>query len=309
MLLAHLRSIARTHPDAAVSVYWQDIPGHLLTALRSVAPSAEFVETAFDFAADPLQRISSKVLCWSRAADEHAGERELVFCDSDTLIRKPLSGFFESRGWDVVATRKPGQVPLNSGVMLARGGDPTSAFFRAWRDETLRILRTPELFAQANDQTQPHGGTDQMSLYHLLPYQDGEADYIVICAGTQARVHLEECSKLNETNSRPLADDIHVVHYKAGWQRILLDGRPFSRFRPRETSWEMLDFFLATFTEALEIVNRDARPPFTACDFGLRWPWYYRKGVFSPPAYAMWRVKEAAKRGWLFATGRLKPGM
>jgi hypothetical protein len=39
---------------------------------------------------------------------------------------------------------------------------------------------------------------------------------------------VEQCARLNEINSGPLREQTHVVHYKGGWQRILLDGRPFS---------------------------------------------------------------------------------
>ena len=308
MLLAHLHSVTRTHPSAAITVYWQDIPDEFVEAMRVVAPNATFTRTAFDFAQDPLQRISSKVLCWSRAAEEYESERELVFCDSDTLVRRDLQSFFDAGDEDVVITTKPESVPLNSGVILARGGIAATAFFRAWREETLHILRTPKLFARANNPAQPFGGPDQMSLYRLLSYQSGTSRYTLRCGEHDVRLRTEPCAKLNETNSRALADEIHVVHYKAGWQRILLDGRPFSRFRPRSKSWQMLDFFLTTFSEALRRVNEATGRRYTPATFGIRWPWYYRAGQFNPPAYAAWRIKEAAKRGWLLVTGRLKPG-
>lgn len=309
MLLTHLHSITRTHPEAAIAVYWQDIPERTLEALRVVAPKADFIPTAFDFAQDPLQRISSKVLCWARAAEEFSRERELVFCDSDTLVRRPLAGFFSAQDADIVVTEKPERVPLNSGVILARGGEAATAFFHTWREETLQILRTPELFAQANDQTQPYGGTDQMSLYRMLSYRAGTTRYSVRCGTQDVAVAMEACARLNETNSRPLADDIHVIHYKAGWQRILLDGRPFSRFRPRRESWEMLGLFLETFREALIAVNRQIGRTDRPADYGIRWPWYYRDGRWNAPAYAAWRAREAAKRAWLMITGQLKPGM
>ncbi len=309
LLLAHLHSVTRSHPDATISVYWQDIPAELRDGLQRVAPRATYVQTAYDFDADPLQRISSKVLCWARAAEEHSNEPRLVFCDSDTLVRRNLAGFFADDDWDVTITAKSERVPLNSGVVLARGGQTATAFFRAWRKETVHILQTPELFAQANDQTQPYGGTDQMSLYRMLPFREGASRYEVAGPVGSARIRVVPCATLNETNSRPLTPETRIVHYKAGWQRILLDGRPFSRFRPRAESWEMFGFFLETFSEALAIVNAGSGRRFTAADFGIAWPWYYQRGEFSAPAYAAWRLKEAARRAWLLATGRLEAGM
>jgi len=90
LLLAHLHSIARTHPDAAIAIYWQDIPEEIRAALQRIAPRADFIRTAYDFDSDPLQRISSKVLCWARAAEEFEREQRLAFCDSDTLVRGNL---------------------------------------------------------------------------------------------------------------------------------------------------------------------------------------------------------------------------
>lgn len=313
LLLAHLHSVARTHPDARQSVYWQDIPVRFVDALRAAYPHAEWKETAFDFAHDPIQRISSKVWCWARAAEEHAEEEALVFCDSDTLVRRHLASFFAANDADVIFTTKPESAPLNSGVMLARGGPAAAAFFRAWRDATTAILRTPEQYAQANDSRQPYGGTDQMSLYQLLGYEREQTAYTVPCPGDlTVRLRAEPCARLNETNSRPLhgaGEEIHIVHYKAGWQGILLDGRPFSSFRPRAPSWEMFAFFFDTFAEAVARVNAAAFTAFTAHDFGIHQPWHYEKGKFRPWAYAAWRVRAALRRAWLAATGRLRPGM
>lgn len=315
MLLAHLQSVATSHPHARQSVYWQDIPAHLIDPLRAAFPKVDWVQTTFDFDRDPLQRISSKVLCWARAAEEHATEPALVFCDSDILVCRDLATFFTPDPADVVFTTKPEKVPLNSGVMLARGGPGATAFFRAWRDATIAILKDPAQFAQANDPAQPYGGTDQMSLYQLLHYTRDRESFTVRCTNSdppvEARLRAEPCARLNETNSRPITnggEDIHAIHYKGGWQRILLDGRPFSRFRPRAASWEMFTIFMQTMIEALQRVHAATGKKFTMRDFGIQQPWYYHRGRFHWPAYLAWRAKEAAKRAWLFATGRLNPG-
>ena len=304
MLLVFLRSVARSHPGARVAVYWQEIPARLMAGIRAVSPHADFIETTFDFARDPIARISSKVLCWARGAEEFAHERELVFCDSDTLVRRDVGWAFEGEG-DVVFTTKPENVPLNTGVMLARGGAAATAFFRAWCAATVRILETPELFAQSNDPSLPYGGTDQMSLHQMLGYSRDRALYKI----GDATLRAVPCARLNETNSRALAEKICVVHYKAGWQAILLRGRPFSSFRPRVASWEMLSLFLETFLAALRDANAATDEGLTAHDFGIACPWYWREGKFSAPLYAVWRVREAARRGGLWLTGRLKPGM
>lgn len=308
MLLAHLQSVAQTHPQAAVSVYWQDLPAAVIDALRAAFSQVDFIETALRFDRDQLQRISSKVRCWTRAIEEHSGE--LVFADSDTLVRGDLSGYLAKREVDLVFTTKTEErVPLNTGVMLTTANAASRTFFRRWSEETEHILKTPELFAQANDRSLPYGGTDQMSFQRIVGYERTRESYTVPIEDQCVRLHAEPCAVLNETNSRPLSTPegrlIRVVHYKGGWQRILLDGRPFSPARPRQSSWEMLAFFFETFASALARVNAAAQRNFTARDFGIVWPWYLRDGRLSWPGYAAWRVKEAAKRAWLASTGQL----
>lgn len=319
MLLAHLDSVARSHPWARQTVYWQDIPAPAVAALKATFPKVDWVQTAYNFAGDPLQRISSKVLCWARAAEEHAAETALVFCDSDTLVRRDLSNFFTTDDADVIFTTKPENVPLNSGVLLARAGPAATAFFRAWRDATTAILKDPAQFAEANDQSKPYGGTDQMSLFQLLGYTRERDAYTIHCpaaepgGSVEVRLRAEPCARLNETNSRPFRGsvagrDIHIIHYKAGWQRILLDGRPFSRFRPRKESWDMFTYFMDTLRGALVRLNTAAGTKFTAQELGVQEPWYYRRGRFSWPGYVAWRVKEALKRLRLLLTGKLGRG-
>lgn len=311
MLLAHLESIRRSHPDARTSVYWQDVPDRLIQAVQSSFSQVDFTQTRFDFAGDPVNRIASKVLCWARAAEEHASESLLVFADADTLVCRDLSPFFAATSAGIIFTEKPHEsAPINTGVMLARGGEAMTQFFAAWRERTLAVLRTPALLEQATNPELPYAAPDQMSFYQLVGYERGRTDYPVrLDDASLVQVHAAPCSQLNETNSRPLDDEIHVIHYKAGWQRILLDGRPFSRFRPRRASWPMFALFLEIFADALTRVNSTANPRFRPADFGITWPWYYaRPGRFRPAGYLAWRVREAYKRGWLVITGQLKPG-
>jgi hypothetical protein len=148
-----------------------------------------------------------------------------------------------------------------------------------------------------------------MSLYQMLAYERTRDDYTLTCAGHAVRLRAVPCAEWNETRSRPLSDDLRIIHYKAGWQLILLDGRPFSPNRSRADSWEMCVLFYATLAEALARVNHTAGTRLTCADFGVRAPWFLRDGRFFLPGYAAWRARAAAKRAWLLLTGQLKPGM
>lgn len=297
MLLTHLHSITRSHPEANASVYWQDIPAPLIEALRTAFPHFDFHCTAFDFSRDFLLRISSKVHSWCRAAEEHAMEPHLCFVDVDTLVLRGISSFFDKDAADLIFTHKPERTALNTGVLLAHGRPAATAFFREWRDRTLHICRTPELYAQANDYSLGYGAADQMALWQMLGYERGRAEYGITCGGESVRLRGEPCAVLNETNSLPVTDEQHILHYKAGWQLILLQGRPFTRNRPREASWPMFTLYLTRFRAALDALNTAAGTRFSALDFGIVIPSYVEleNGGFDPARYAVWRAREAGK--------------
>jgi hypothetical protein len=294
MLLTHLHSIARSHPSARVAVYWQDIPERLLDPVRQLFPNVDFIRTEFDLSSDFLQRISSKLNAWCRAVSDHAYEPEICLADVDTLVLRDLSSFFKDAA-QIVFTDKPEKSPLNSGVILARGGEAASAFFRLWNERTLEILRTPELRRQANDYSLHYGGGDQMALYQMLGYERGRVDYEVTVEGHRVAVRCEPCAVLNETNSLPINDRMHIIHFKSGWQPILLDGKPFTRNRPREKSWEMFTLYLTRFSEALTALNTAAGTHFTARDFNVVIPSYYKDGGFNPVLYSLLQLKEGGK--------------
>lgn len=297
MLLTHLHSIARSHPEAVAAVYWQDIPAPLIEALRAAFPRYDFHQTAFDFSKDFLLRISSKVHSWCRAAEEHAGERDLCLADVDTLILRDVTAFLARDDADVIFTDKPDRTALNTGVILAHGSPATTAFFRAWRDRTLAIIADPELYRQANDYSLGYGAADQMALWQMLGYERGRTAYTIEAGTETVRLRSEPCALLNETNSLPVTDDKHILHYKSGWQPILLQGRPFTRNRPRQASWPMFALYLRRFREALAALNSAAGTRFTSREFGIVVPFYFEPETdgFDFARYAVWSAREAGK--------------
>ncbi len=278
MLLAHVHAIRRIHPDAGIEVYHQDLPARQFEALAKTYPEVKWIETKFNFATDKIQRISSKTLAWEYAIRQQPEGEEVCLLDVDTLVIKDLRPFFADPSIDVIFTYKPaGGFVLNSGVMLCRATAGTLAFFERWREETVKILKDPELFNQANDSKLPYGGGDQMSLHQILGYRCGQTTYDCEIAGQRVRFHGEPCEVLNEIRSVPITDRTHLIHYKGGWQPILLEGRAFSKYRPKADCWEMYLLYLDTFEEALRTLNERAGTAWTARDFHLAIPGYVRE--------------------------------
>lgn len=297
MLLTHLHSIEQSHPQACAAIYWQDIPAPLVEALRTAFPRFDFHQTSFDFSNDFLLRISSKVHSWCRAVEEHASESDLCLADVDTLVLRDVTPFLAKDSADVIFTHKPDRTALNTGVILAHGTPATVAFFRAWRDRTLAIIGDPELYRQANDYSLGYGAADQMALWQMLSYERGRSEYTIEAGGEKVSLRAEPCSVLNETNSLPVTEEKHILHYKSGWQPILLQGRPFTRNRPRVDSWPMFTLYLRRFREALDTLNAAAGSHFTARDFGIVVPFYFEPetGGFDSARYAVWSAREVGK--------------
>jgi hypothetical protein len=274
MLLAHLHAIRRTHPDAKIEVYHQDWPAPQGDAIRRAHPEVRFIETRFDFAGDRILRISTKTLAWEQAALAQPDGEEVCLLDVDTLVCRSLAPFFAEAPFDVLFTWKEGGFVLNTGVLLCRMNSASRAFFPRWREETLAILRDPERFRRANDPREPFGAADQMALHEMLGYRAGQTRYEITIAGERVRLRGEPCEVLNETRSCPITERTHIIHFKGGWQPILLEGRRFTRHRTRADCWEMYRFYLDTFREALGRMNAALGADWHPRDFRLHVPRY-----------------------------------
>ncbi|MGV3531518.1 MAG: hypothetical protein ACO1QR_04055, partial [Chthoniobacteraceae bacterium] len=278
MLLAHLESLHRSHPGTLVEVYHQDLPANLSDAIAKTYPNVSWVETAFDFTRDRIQRISSKTLAWEQALRRQPADEKLILLDVDTLVIRDLSPVVAGDDWDVLFTWKDEQFVLNTGVLVCRVNAATRAFFTVWKEHTLGILSDPARYEVANDSRNPYGASDQMALHEVLGYELGRTDYEVAVEGGPARLRGVPCAVLNETNSCPVTEQTHVIHYKGGWQPILLDGRRFTKHRPREACDEMYRLYLSTFRSGLDRVKAATGLDLSATDFHIAVPAYVNSG-------------------------------
>lgn len=274
MLLAHLQSIDKTHPGSGTEVYYQDLPETQRAAIMAAYPRVKWRETSFDFSGDRILRISSKTLSWEQAILQQQEGEEVALLDVDTLVIKDLRPIFSDQQADVIFTYKTGGFVLNTGVLLCRVNSRTCAFFRAWRQETLSILHDPKRYKQANDARLPYGASDQMALHLMLGYSENCQDYRINISGETVLLRGERCERLNETRSAPVSNEIFIIHYKGGWQPIILDGRRFTANRPKAASSEMYRLYLSTFCEGLTRVNALRDTKLRTSDFHIVVPQY-----------------------------------
>lgn len=273
MLTALLFSIKETNPEASASILWEGMDSKRLSLLKGAFPEFEFIETHFEFSNDKIKLISSKTLLWEYASSLKMNEM-LVFVDVDMLIVKNLSSIILKDDFDVIFTKKNELYPINTGMLVCRNNEKTHAFFELWKEKTKNILNDKVLFAQSGSRDFPYGGADQMALYQMLDFDFKKENYLLSLGGATINVKSMPCAVLNETNSTTISDYTHIIHYKGGWQLILIDGDCFTKNRPKKDSWEMYVYYLKTFLRAMRYVNK-----INVCDlnsnfFGIKVPFY-----------------------------------
>lgn len=273
MLNSLLFSIQDTNPQASASIFWENLDNKKLSLLKKAFPKFEFIETNFKFSNDAIKLISSKTLIWEYASRLKMDEI-LVFIDVDMLILKNLSPIIEKSDFDIIFTKKNEVYPINTGIMVCKNSKKVHAFFKLWKDETKKILSDETLFAQTSSQDFPYGGSDQMALYKILNFNIKKENYTLPIKGEIINVKSMPCSVLNETNSTKIKNYTHVIHYKGGWQLILIDGNCFTKNRPKKDSWEMYVYYLKTFLKSVSYINKKNKCNLNHNYYGICLPFY-----------------------------------
>ncbi len=253
MLITNLYSIRKNNNAANVTILWEEIPDKYIEPIKIAFEKFDFIKTNVGFTKDPVKRISSKTIVWQMGADKYPNEN-LAFIDVDMIVLQNISHYF-SKHFDIIFTYKNEQYPINTGVILCKNSDKTQLFFEHWKLETLKILNDSIALKQATDINYPYGGADQMSFYHLIDYRHNKLDFTKKIDDVELNIKAEICEKLNQTNSTEIKEDTYIVHYKGGWQQILIHGFNFTKNRPRSKSWQMYIEYLKYYVNSVKFIN------------------------------------------------------
>jgi hypothetical protein len=307
-LLPHLHSIRGLYPRARGIVMWRDLPRREVGLLERGFPSWRFVEAAGGMDGDLHQRIPRKLHAW-RAAAEMEPARPMAFLDCDTLVVRRLDEFFAG-SWDIVYTWKDELFPVNTGVMLASTGAAAATLFGAMAQRVERIVRDPGLMETALGSS---GAADQHALREIVGFCNYDRFTVKTVAGAGGGRELVfrgvPCRWLNETNCRPIGEDVCIVHYKTGWHPILLEGRAWTANRPQERCREMFEHWGRTRREADRELARSltlagataARDRFTPLAES-----YEERGILSSEMLAVCGVCESLGVDLIVESGRAR---
>jgi len=246
MLLVHLKSIQDSHPGVPVSVYYDDISDTELKLLQASFKEFDFVRSPIPIhEADPKKRIPLKLKSWSTACQQ-LNDEVLCFVDCDTAVRLPIEHFIDD-SFDVLYTWKDEKFPLNTGVVILKNSLQAKVFLKQWLSLTEDIIHDPIRLENA---IKENGAADQQALYEMLNSNEFASVIEATIQDVPIRFKGVPCKYLNETNSVPITEDTHIIHYKAGWQPILLEGAPFTKNRGMRECKPMYDLWHQVYRKA-----------------------------------------------------------
>ncbi|MDP8230797.1 MAG: hypothetical protein P9L93_06830 [Candidatus Gorgyraea atricola] len=240
-----LQSIEQYHPFEKVSIFYDDLPDHEALILRDRFPVYEFIQNPKTIEEDHiLQKIPLRLRHWFKACELYP-EESLFFLDCDAALCKNMANFIND-SYDVMYTWKPEQTPLNAGMVAINNNKSGRVFMKNWLALTEEIVHDEEKLRFAHKM---NGGGSQHTMAILLDSSDYDASFERTIDGETVRFKGMACKYLNETNSCPITADTHVIHYKTGWHPIILEGKPFTKNRPKDLGKEMWDYWHKLYRE------------------------------------------------------------
>lgn len=277
MLLVNLYSIKKNTKSAPVFVFWQEINEDIIKDFKKAFPNVDFFKTDFDISSSKIKRISSKTLVWEYASNK-IKDQNICFLDADMFVLKDIKNFFD-KDFDILFTDKDKELfPLNTGVILSKG-ENIRFFFSKWLEVTLKIINSKDLLKQALSTNYPFGGADQMAFYNLVNYNRNKKEYNIVIENKEIKALAVPCSVLNETKSRVIDENTYIVHYKGGWQMILLNGRGFTKNRTKKDSWSMYMLYLKSYIDSISYLNSMTGKKYNTESFGINIPFYLDKNT------------------------------
>jgi hypothetical protein len=252
-----LASIRDTHPGSPIRVLYDDMDEGPIERLRKVTPGSSFQRLDILAASQRRHatRAAGKLDHWVAVLTDLPDGEIAIFVDVDMVVRKPLT---LERHFDLLFTWQPRRFHLNTGFIAVRTSERVRSFMRCWRDASAKIMADEDLHRQAKTE---NGAADQHSLFNLMGGAEALREAVTRRTFPFGSIDFygARCDELNETRSVPLNSPAKVLHYKGEWHLILLEGRSFTKHRPRNTSLPMLRDFSRRRKAAYKEIG--LRPP------------------------------------------------
>jgi hypothetical protein len=249
-----LYSVTKSCPDVRIIMGYNDLFLSELNLLKITFPSVEFIEIKSDSKKNlsHAARASKKIDIWHQIFDQCGEENDqFIFLDVDTImIKNPLEVF--TSGIDLIITRKKSKWPLNSGVLFVCKNPNTLKFFYNWHLLTNQLISDKQSNSMAES---AYGGADQEALIRVLNISQiinrfDLSTFESSCSNFIVKIKFVDCEEYNQTESAKLTPLTKIIHFKAGWHKILIDGARYSKNRPKKNSFEFHQIWKNYYSEA-----------------------------------------------------------
>ena len=252
-LLVFLKTLEQhREPESSVVVLWNHLPDHEIKYLVEAFPKVRFNRVQIELTGEPKKDVPLKIQLWRRGI-EMFPEAQVRLLDCDTLFLKNI-GDLVGGTYDILYTYKDEKFKLNTGVMIVNNSVKTIEFFRLWLERIEDTVRDKRKLLKSIEQS---GAVDQHVLFQWLGNSIGDLEKEIRVENISLLFKGVPCSQLNETRSCDITDEASVVHYKGGWQPILLENQPFNEYRPQDISQYMYDCWMDCFVKAARQSMKD----------------------------------------------------
>lgn len=210
-----------------------DMPHNFEDDFRKMLFWHKTIETFFE------KLASRKLNFWCEAV-ESISDNKIALIDVDMLMLKKIDSFFDSTfdiGFTYTEDKDEGfDWLLNVGIIIVNNRKKCIPFFRYWKDESNTIISNPKANLKAEMEW---GAADQAVLGRYLNFSN-DCDKIInkndlIFKGF-------ECKVLNEIRCVPINDNLHIIHYKGSWHRVLRENR-YNKLRPESKCHKMKEIW------------------------------------------------------------------
>jgi len=255
LLITLLFSIKKTNPQADVSVYWQDMDDEVITPIRQTFFHYNFIKTNFQLYTHPIERVSQKTDLWQEAVANNYGKNVCIL-DSDTIVNQPLTQLF-SLDFDILFSEYTldFRYPMNTGVMFLKSINVLhQEFFHKWKEKTLEAFQSNEKKGEA---IRRFGGVDQYTFSNLIHYKRGCKSYFYENNNAEKLVIKPfPHQQINQTEPIGTPQEATILHYKGGWQAMLIRAYPITKFSYQYKRLPMYQYYLRLYKEAYDYMSK-----------------------------------------------------
>ncbi len=265
LLRPFLQSISEQIEQPKVFVIYYEYSLSNLYFLERVFPFVRFIKE--DRKSDnPTYINSGRLHHYLDILETLEKDSDIVYIDCDTIILKDFSDIFD-KDFDAAFTYKEDKFPLNFGVICGRNNASFKETIKYICETVDNIFLDDNLLAEA---TRLSGAADQHSINALIhapnkppayeTYTEKDRDgtfgkrYNIEINGINIKMDFFPCTIYNETECKPISDELKVIHYKSGWHPILKEiHKPkYSKYRSEEDCREMFNYWASFNNKAVE---------------------------------------------------------